>query len=134
MTGGAGAGSITDQAMYSSFSAWPPASLGTTPVNVLPTYTQTGSIITAPPAAQPTSFPSGYSSSANVGDGWIQPSDTAGFYTPVAGCSYPDAWSGVQASSKSLISISTFCHRTELTGKDLISQSLLPLALVQPTR
>ncbi|GAA5832811.1 hypothetical protein JCM5353_008342 [Sporobolomyces roseus] len=98
MTGGAGAGSITDQAMYSSFSAWPPASLGTTPVNVLPTYTQTGSIITAPPATQPTSFPSGYSSSANVGDGWIQPTDTAGFYTPVAGCSYPDAWSGVQAS------------------------------------
>ncbi|GAA5941415.1 glycoside hydrolase family 5 protein [Sporobolomyces koalae] len=98
MTGGAGAGSITDQAMYTSFSAWPPASIGTTPVDVLPTYTQTGSIITAPPASQPTSFPSGYSSSANVGDGWIQPTDTAGFYTPVAGCSYPDPWSGVQAA------------------------------------
>lgn len=98
MTGGAGAGTISDQDMYTSFSAWPPASLGTTPVENLPTYTATGSVITAPPASQPTSFPSGYSSSVNVGDGWIQSTDTAGFFTPVAGCSYPDPWSGVQAT------------------------------------
>ncbi|GAA6012764.1 hypothetical protein JCM11491_002554 [Sporobolomyces phaffii] len=98
MTGGAGAGTISDQDMYTSFSAWPPVSLGTTPVNVLPTYTPTGSVITAPPASQPTSFPSGYSSSVNVGDGWVQSTDSAGFYTPVAGCSYPDPWSGVNAA------------------------------------
>ena len=100
MTGGSGAGTISDQDMYTSFSAWPPASLGTTPVDVLPTYTHWARVLTAPQASQPTSFPSGYSSSVNVGDGWIQSTDTAGFYTPVAGCSYPDPWSGVQASSE----------------------------------
>ncbi|GAA6064426.1 hypothetical protein JCM10212_001201 [Sporobolomyces blumeae] len=97
MTGGTGAGTILDQDMYTSFSAWPPASLGATPVEFLPTYTPTGSIITAPAPAQPTSFPASYSSSVDVGTGWVQPTDTAGYYTPVAGCSYPDPWSGVAA-------------------------------------
>ncbi|GAA5890506.1 hypothetical protein JCM6882_002943 [Rhodosporidiobolus microsporus] len=102
MTGGAGAGTIQDQAMYTSFSAWPPESIGAaavtgpyaTPVSLLPTYTPTGSIITMSSPPQPTSWPSGYSSSVDVGDGWAQPTDTVGQYTPAADCSYVDPWSG----------------------------------------
>ncbi|GJN94706.1 hypothetical protein Rhopal_007797-T1 [Rhodotorula paludigena] len=99
MTGGAGAGSISDQAMYTSYNQFPPNSIGAsgTPISNLPTYTQTGSRTTLSPPAQPTSFPSGYaSSSVNVGDGWYASSgsDAASFYTPVSGCTYPDPWSG----------------------------------------
>ncbi|KAG0659221.1 hypothetical protein C6P46_005274 [Rhodotorula mucilaginosa] len=103
MTGGSGAGRIVNQTMSAQYSQWPPASIGAgastgpllTPVSNLPTYTQTASVYTMPPPPQPTSFPDGYaSSSVDVGNGWAQPSDSASFYTPVAGCSYPNAWSG----------------------------------------
>ncbi|GAA6035435.1 hypothetical protein JCM8097_000253 [Rhodosporidiobolus ruineniae] len=99
MTGGSGAGSITDQAMSSTYSAFPFTTLGTgnAALNAatLPTYTPTGSIITMSAPAQPTSWPSGYSSSVDVGSGWVQSTDTAGFYKPAADCSYVDPWSGV---------------------------------------
>ena len=103
MTGGSGAGRIVNQTMSAQYSQWPPATIGAgastgpylTPVSNLPTYTQTASVYTMPPPPQPTSFPDGYaSSSVDVGNGWAQPSDSASFYTPVAGCSYPNAWSG----------------------------------------
>ncbi|BGP44003.1 hypothetical protein JCM10450v2_008219 [Rhodotorula kratochvilovae] len=105
MTGGAGAGTFADQAMYTQYSAWPPSSFGVasgstlgpyaTPVENLPTYTPTGSRITLATAAQPTAWPSGYNaSSISNGNGWFQPSDTASFYRPVSSCSYVDPWSG----------------------------------------
>ncbi|GAA5828566.1 hypothetical protein JCM11251_000853 [Rhodosporidiobolus azoricus] len=100
MTGGVGAGTIQDQAMYTSYAAWPPASISGAPdgaaypVSLLPTYTPTGNIITMTAQAQPTAWPSGYSSSVDVGNGWANPSDTAGQYTPAADCTYVDAWSG----------------------------------------
>lgn len=105
MTGGSGAGTFSDQAQYTQYSAWPPSSFGVTggstmgpyatPVSDLPTYTPTGSRITLAVDAQPTSFPSGYAaSSVSIGNGWFQPSDSASFYQPVSGCSYPDPWSG----------------------------------------
>ncbi|KAJ7624672.1 glycoside hydrolase superfamily [Roridomyces roridus] len=31
----------------------------------------------------------------SVGNGWVDPSDTASFVTAVAGCTYPDAWSAL---------------------------------------
>jgi glucan 1,3-beta-glucosidase len=108
MTGGAGAGTILDQAMYTSFSAWPPESIGVdystgtykTAVSNLPTYTQTAPIITVPAPSQPTSFPSGYaSSSIDVGSGWVQSTDTASFYTTASDCSYVDPWSGAGVAS-----------------------------------
>ncbi|GAA6019690.1 hypothetical protein JCM10207_009229 [Rhodosporidiobolus poonsookiae] len=102
MTGGSGAGTILDQAMYTSFSAWPPESIGAaastgpyiTPAANLPTYTATHPIITMSAASSPTSFPSGYSSSVDLGSGWVQSTDTSSFVTQVAACSYPDPWSG----------------------------------------
>lgn len=113
MTGGAGAGTILATDQVSSWSAWPPASIGNTPVVNLPTYTATASPVTMS-ALTPTSFPSGYPATANVGDGWAQPTDTALWATPVAGkpscrfrsmekaadsglsagCSYLNPWSG----------------------------------------
>lgn len=114
MTGGSGAGRIINQTMSAQYSQWPPATIGAgtstgpylTPVSNLPTYTQTASVYTMPPPPQPTSFPDGYaSSSVNVGNGWAQPSDSASFYTPVAGCSYPNAWSGAGVA----IPTTSFC-------------------------
>ncbi|GAA5970274.1 hypothetical protein JCM11641_001644 [Rhodosporidiobolus odoratus] len=109
MTGGSGAGTFSDQAMYTSFSAWPPESIGAaastgpylTAVSNLPTYTQTGSIITMSAAASPTSFPSGYDASVNVGSGWVQSTDTAKFYTTAADCTYVDPWSGAGVANPS---------------------------------
>ncbi|GAA6002074.1 glycoside hydrolase family 5 protein [Rhodotorula paludigena] len=104
MTGGAGAGNFLDQAQYTSYRQFPPASIGAagTPVSNLPTYTQTAAQITLSAPAQPTSFPSGYaSSSVNVGDGWVGSSDTASYHTPVSGCTYPDPWSGAAQEAPS---------------------------------
>lgn len=99
MTGGAGAGTLLNQAQSASFGAWPPSSIGAspTPTAFLPTYTNTGKIITMS-ASTPTAYPSGYSSVINPGNGWKQASDVTSFATPVAGCLYPNAWSGVEAS------------------------------------
>ncbi|BGP04006.1 hypothetical protein NBRC10513v2_007747 [Rhodotorula toruloides] len=107
MTGGSGAGKISDQAMLTSYSVWPPSSIGAaastgpyiTPASNLPTYTQTASIVTLSAPPQPTSWPAGYSSSANVGNGWAQASDQASFYTAVSGCSYPNPWSGAAVAA-----------------------------------
>ncbi|KAK4701542.1 glucan 1,3-beta-glucosidase, partial [Phenoliferia sp. Uapishka_3] len=99
MTGGSGAGTLlpSASAQLSSFSAWPPASLGITPVVNLPTYTATAASISTLSAATPTSYPAGYSSVTGVGNGWEDASDTSPWYTSVAGCTYPDPWSGVEA-------------------------------------
>lgn len=96
MTGGAGAGTMLNQTMSSQFAAWPPTALGATPTEFLPTYTPTGSVMTMP-VTTPTSYPSGFASTGSIDDGWFQPSDTAGWATPVAGCSYPNPWSGAGA-------------------------------------
>ncbi|KAI5479242.1 glycoside hydrolase family 61 protein [Pseudohyphozyma bogoriensis] len=96
MTGGAGAGTMLNPTQAASYSQWPPASLGATPASNLPTYTPTGSVITLS-ATTPTAYPSGYSSVTDAGNGWAQPTDTAGWETPVAGCSYPNPWSGAGA-------------------------------------
>lgn len=99
-TGGGDAGNLV-AASYTPWSAWPPPSIGSptsTPVDYLPTYTATGAIVTLS-AVSPTSFPSGFptTSTVNVGDGWFATSDVGGWETPVAGCSYPNPWSGVEA-------------------------------------
>lgn len=113
MTGGEGAGTILDVAMSSSFNVWPPTALGTTPAEFLPTYTATGDVITLSGTA-PTSYPSGFSSTAGVDNGWFQPADTSSFATPVAGCSYPDPWSGAGAPGKSHVPNSPRAQLTSL--------------------
>lgn len=82
-TGGTGAGAVAATA------AWPPASISGAggAVALLPTYTPTGVVETLPPTSL-TSTPAG----VTVGNGWYDASDTASAPTPIAGCTYPNAW------------------------------------------
>lgn len=71
-------------AMTSSYGQFPPASLtGIANADALPRYTATGSPVTLS-AATPTAFPT-LNPSSDVGNGWYNPSDTAGYYTAIAG-------------------------------------------------
>ncbi|KAI6036772.1 exo-beta-1,3-glucanase [Pisolithus microcarpus] len=98
-TGGAGAGQIP--ASVSSEYAWPPATISNAgAVTLLPSYTPTGTVATLPP---PTfTVTSGKSAqTANAGDGWNNPSDTAGEMVGIATCSYLNPWIGPSASPPS---------------------------------
>ncbi|KAH7927098.1 glycoside hydrolase family 5 protein [Leucogyrophana mollusca] len=98
-TGGAGAGQIAP-AVSSSY-AWPPAQISNGGVlAVLPSYTPTGTVATLPP---PT-FSVGSSSTANAGDGWANPSDSAGGMVAIATCSYLNPWIGDAAPPSPLCS------------------------------
>ena len=92
-TGGTGAGSN----VQSSGLQWPPASITLGgDVDILPSYTPTGTILTLP---GPTFTQSGGSSGkVDVGDGWANPSDTRGMYVQIQGCSYLDPWVGASAT------------------------------------
>lgn len=97
---------MLDKAMEASYTAWPPASLGTLAVSDMPTFTPTGSVVTMS-ASRPTSFPQGYATATpNVGDGWFNSADTAGWYTKIAGCDYPPAFSAGSSEPALLASCS----------------------------
>lgn len=89
-TGEAGAGQLSPT-LTQQF-PWPPASLNAVagPASLLPSYVPTGVVETLP---APT--PTGNQKSVSEGDGWFDVSDTASAYTAIAGCTYPDAWSGI---------------------------------------
>ncbi|GAA95845.1 glycoside hydrolase family 5 protein [Mixia osmundae IAM 14324] len=90
---GGGPASVT-AAQVSSFGAWPPpTTLGTlSPASYLPTLATTGTPITLS-ASTPTAYPVG-SPTASVGNGWADASDTAGYYTSDAACTYIDPYEG----------------------------------------
>ncbi|KAF8633475.1 hypothetical protein AX15_001435 [Amanita polypyramis BW_CC] len=69
---------------------WPPPSITSAdvPVSLLPTYTDTATIITLPVPTF-TSVPGSVTQSFN---GWYDASDTRGGITTVAGCPYPDEY------------------------------------------
>ena len=70
---------------------FPPASLTDAPnADRLPRYTATGTPVTLQ-ATTPTSFPTG-SPSTDIGNGWANPSNTAGYYVPVSGQDYPQPY------------------------------------------
>lgn len=76
-----------------NYSAWPPALTNIPDVANLPVLTATGSIITLAPPPTPTgAFATG--NATNVGNGWLNPSDTASYMVPISGCSYLNAYSG----------------------------------------
>ncbi|KAF9461827.1 glycoside hydrolase superfamily [Collybia nuda] len=90
-TGGAGAGTIAPS-LTSQF-PWPPPSISNAgaPGSLLPVYTPTGAVVTlAPPTLTPSP-----SKSVDVGNGWFNAKDTASAPTPIAGCTYPDAWDAI---------------------------------------
>ncbi|KAJ2922815.1 hypothetical protein H1R20_g14280, partial [Candolleomyces eurysporus] len=93
MTGGAGAGLATGAGGY----PWPPTTIngvGAAAIE-LPAYTATGTIATLP---APT-FTGSSGQSISSGNGWFNPDDTALAPTPVAGCTYPDAWNAEDAAN-----------------------------------
>lgn len=91
-TGGSGAGTI-DAAQASSYSAFPPTSLNGLnglAISLLPTYTATGSVVSLSPTSL-TDSPS----TVTQESGWFDAGDTAGAPTPIAGCSYGNAWDSI---------------------------------------
>ncbi|KAF7977033.1 hypothetical protein HWV62_4790 [Athelia sp. TMB] len=93
-TGSSGAGVIAPT-FVSQYGQWPPALTGgfsnTEAATLLPMYTSTGTVASLPPPTLTASA----TRSISVGNGWADPSDTAGGITAVAGCAYPNAWSAV---------------------------------------
>nr|XP_018258948.1 exo-beta-1,3-glucanase [Kwoniella dejecticola CBS 10117]OBR81106.1 exo-beta-1,3-glucanase [Kwoniella dejecticola CBS 10117] len=70
-----------------SHSVWPPPTLGPSfaadQVPLLPTLTQTGSIVILPTASHP-------SNATDIGTGWANAQDTKGAFVRVQGCDYPE--------------------------------------------
>lgn len=90
-TGGAGAGNIPSS--VTSAYPWPPASISAAgAISLLPSYTPTGPIPTLPVPTLTTSSGSMATPTVDVGNGWNNPSDTAGFYVEIPGCKYLDPW------------------------------------------
>jgi glucan 1,3-beta-glucosidase len=92
-TGGPAAPSAQPPSLAQSF-PWPPTTLSSLPPGLLypalaPTYTPTGAVSTLP-------MPS-VTKGVSEGDGWARAADAGGAYTPVAGCSYANAWDSVSA-------------------------------------
>lgn len=101
-TGGAGAGQIP--ASVTASYTWPPSQISNAgAVSLLPSYTPTGTVATLPP---PTfTYSSGSSvKTANAGDGWQNPSDTASGMVAIATCSYLNPWVGTAAPPSPLCS------------------------------
>jgi glucan 1,3-beta-glucosidase len=92
-TGGSGAGLN----VQSDGLQWPPTSITSGgPLESLPAYTPTGTIVTLPGPAFTQS--SGSNVKIDVGSGWANPSDTRGMYVPIQSCSYLDPWVGPTAA------------------------------------
>lgn len=95
-TGGAGADNIP--ASVTSALAWPPPQISNAgPVTALPSYTPTGTLKTLP---VPTFTKSG-GATVSAGNGWQNPTDSAGMYLPIPTCSYLDPWVGPTAAPPS---------------------------------
>lgn len=103
-----GSGMIPPSIVASYF--WPPITIGVAPsvlfVSNLPSFTSTGSIITLPPQATPTSVPIGYGSmKIDPGTGWTNGQDQIPFQVKKNGCIYLDPWSGVGVSAPGICSV-----------------------------
>jgi len=94
MTGGAGAGALGSAQTLQY--PYPPVTLEDTPfsVTLLPSYTSTGAISTLP---APT-YTNSQGHTINAGNGWFNAQDTLAAPTPIAGCTYPDAWDALSVS------------------------------------
>lgn len=101
-TGGAGAGQIA--ASVTALYTWPPAQISNGgPVASLPSYTPTGTVATLSPPTFTVSSGSSVTT-ANAGNGWQNPADTAGAMVAIASCSYLNPWIGSAAPPSPLCS------------------------------
>lgn len=85
-----GGNGVLDPAVTQSFGVWPPTDISSVAADItlVPTYTNTVSPYTLPPAT----FTPAPTKSVSEGDGWADAADTSGSVTTVNGCTYPDAW------------------------------------------
>ncbi|KLO12560.1 glycoside hydrolase [Schizopora paradoxa] len=85
-----GGDGVLAAAVTQSFGTWPPTDISSVDADItlVPTYTNTVSPYTLPPAT----FTPAPSKSVSEGDGWADAADTSGSVTTVSGCTYPDAW------------------------------------------
>ncbi|TDL27295.1 glycoside hydrolase family 5 protein [Rickenella mellea] len=94
-TGGQGAGQIP--ASVTQALAWPPPTISNGgPINQLPSYTPTASLVTLPVPTYTVSSGKA-TTTVNAGSGWQNTADNAGMMTDIAGCSYLDPWVGQAA-------------------------------------
>jgi len=86
---GGGDGAL-EPSVTQSFGVWPPTDISSVAADItlVPTYTNTVSPYTLPPAT----FTPAPTKSVSEGDGWADAADTSGSVTTVSGCTYPDAW------------------------------------------
>ncbi|KAJ6550142.1 glycoside hydrolase family 5 protein [Mycena capillaripes] len=116
-TDGAGAGAIPTDVQAAL--VWPPPSIAfagsvTSPASLLPTYTPSGTSITLPgPKITPASGEQSASGSVDVGNGWVNPSDSAGMMVPIVGCNYLDPWIGSSVSPPSPLCTNAPAQRAE---------------------
>lgn len=101
-TGGTGAGTIAPSA--TSAYAWPPTLISNAgAATLLPSYTPTGTVATLPP---PVFTQTGKASGSLItgGNGWENPSDTAGAMVAISTCVYLDPWIGTATPPSPLCS------------------------------
>jgi len=116
-TGGPGAGTIAESATAAL--AWPPISISNAgAATLLPTYTPTGPVPTLPP---PTLTLTASGATASAGDGWFNPSDTAGLMVPIGTCSYLDPWIGAANPPSPLCGAVAARGETEDTAVPLVT-------------
>jgi len=90
-TGGAGADQIP--AATSVAMPWPPLALNSAgPVNMLPSYTPTGTQVTLP---VPTFTPTNPSVTISAGNGYANPAVTTGAYVAIPACTYYSEYNAV---------------------------------------
>lgn len=89
MTGGVSTTVLDIDAQTAQY-PFPPLSIANAPgpVDLLPTYTTSGTIATLP---APT-YTDLNGNPISGGNGWFNPQDTTPAPTPIQGCTYPDAW------------------------------------------
>ncbi|KAH7107767.1 glycoside hydrolase [Auriculariales sp. MPI-PUGE-AT-0066] len=127
-TGGAGAGSTA--ATYTTQYPWPPVQIssttyvdGATPTpasmlyaTALPWYTPTGTVIVLP---TPTFF--GANKTVDGGNGIANPQAVESMYTIVAGCTYPEVYSGNTAAIPACGQPSAAAAKREVAARALIT-------------
>lgn len=79
---------------------WPPPTISNidVPMQLLPTYTNTGPISTLPPET----YSSAAASATKSVNGWFDAQDTEGGITAVSGCTYPNEWFGIFSSTPTI--------------------------------
>ncbi|KAG2009548.1 exo-beta-1,3-glucanase [Coprinopsis cinerea AmutBmut pab1-1] len=118
-----GSGAIP--ASVTSALSWPPPAISNGgPIEVLPSYTQTGAIPTL--TATPVEAAPGetITRTVDVGSGWNNPEDSEGYVAEVEGCSYLDPWVTPAAAPPSPLCVGV--ARRGMLGRGVVEARATP--------